>query len=342
LAVPAFFMAAANASPATATLTLAQALVAFPQYSSVADTWGTNVGNFNYNSLQLTLLQRMAHGLSFNINYTYSKNLGDDGTFRSGFNIPGAAISNGAGGASSQSWKQDRIDRSWTTVSAPESFHAFGVYQLPFGKGHMGGDSFLVRSLAGGWQVSGIYQYAAGTPIAVTSSVCSGTTYPGQGQCMPDLNPGSADFTSHSARINGSYGTGAGGRTACNLGIGSGCVAIPYIDKGAFANPTNVSTAPTPASLAQYLIGDAPRTQALNLRNPGTQDLDASLRRSFALPRDIGNLVIEADCLNVWNKVTMSGPSGSWSPTSATFGTITSIATTYQPRDWQFAGHFNF
>ena len=75
----------------------------------------------------------MAHGLSFNINYTYSKNIGDDGTFRSGFDIPAAALSGGG-----QNWHQDRIERSWTTISAPQILHAFGVYQLPFGKGHIG------------------------------------------------------------------------------------------------------------------------------------------------------------------------------------------------------------
>jgi Carboxypeptidase regulatory-like domain len=335
LTVPAFFMNAANASPATSTLTMAQALTAFPQYSGVSDTWGENVGNFSYNSLQITLLQRMAHGLAFNINYTYSKNLGDDGTFRSGFNIPGAAISGGG-----PSWHQDRIDRSWTTVSTPQSIHAFGVYQLPFGKGHMGGNSMLVRALAGGWQLSGIYTYASGAPIAVTWSGTTGTTYPGQGAAMPDLNAASPDYHSHNARTNGSYGSGPNGTNACNLGIGSGCVAIKYIDQNAFSTPANVSTAPNPASLAQYLIGDAPRTRPLNLNNPGTQDFDSSIRRTFALPEKL-SFVFEVDCLNTWNKVTMGGPSASWSSASTSaFGTITSASAS--PRDWQFAGHLNF
>jgi hypothetical protein len=73
--------------------------------------------------------------------------------------------------------------------------------------------------------------------------------------------------------------------------------------------------------------------------NPGTQDFDASLRRSIALPEGM-SLVIEADCLNVWNKVAFSAPSASWAANSATFGTIGSVAN--KPRDWQFAGHFNF
>ena len=80
----------------------------------MTDLWGSNVGNFSYHSLQITLLQRTAHGLNFNINYTYSKNIGDDGTFRSGFYIPSAALSGGG-----QNWQQDRIDRSWTTTSVP-------------------------------------------------------------------------------------------------------------------------------------------------------------------------------------------------------------------------------
>jgi Carboxypeptidase regulatory-like domain len=325
--IPTFFQNAATAAPTTSNLTIAQGLVAFPQYSGtsgpatggVTDTWGSNVGNFSYNSLQITVLQRLSHGLTFNLNYTYSKNIGDDGTFRSGFDIPSAAISGGG-----QSWKQDRIERSWTTVSGPESLHAFGVYQLPFGKGHMGNDSMLVRALASGWQVSGIYTYASGTPIAVTWNGCSSTVFPGQGQCMPDLNPASLG---KSARINGSYGTGPGGTIASNLG------KVPYVDSTAFKTPANIST----LSTQQYLIGNAPRTRPWNLNNPGTQNIDTSVRRSFSLPREMA-LVFEVDCLNTWNKVTFSAPAATFG--AATFGTIAGIANS--PRDFQFAGHFNF
>jgi hypothetical protein len=329
ISIPAFFQAAAAVST---TATIAQGLVAFPQYSGVSDTWGENVGNFSYNSLQITLLQREAHGLSFNINYTYSKNLGDDGTFRSGYNIPAGALSNGAGAASAQTWHQDRIERSLTTIDNPQIFHAYGVWKLPLGKGYIGNNSFVVRQLASGWQLSGIYVYSSGTPVVVTWSGTSTSTYPGQGAAMPDLNIASPDFTSKNARINGSYGTGAGGTTAANLG------SVQYFDNGAFTTPANAS----PTSTAQYLLGNAPRTRPLNLWNPGTQNIDASLRRSFPLPKDFGTFVFEADCTNVWNKVTMGGPSAVWTPTSTTFGTITGIPSSSSPRDWQFAVHYNF
>jgi hypothetical protein len=335
LNIPAFFTTAGVALPTSSALTIAQGLVAFPQYSSVSDLWGSNVGNFSYHSVQMTLQQRMAHGMTFNVNYTYSKNIGDDGNFRSGFNIPGAALSNGAGGSSTTSWHQDRIERSWTAASIPSTLHAFGVWQLPFGKGHIGDSSMLMRALAGGWQFSGIYTYQAGTPMAVTSQHCAATNFPLQGTCMPDAAPGAT-----SGRKNGSFGTGPNGTTACNLGLPSGCVAVQYVDPTKFQLPTKNNLV--------YLIGNAPRTQPMNLRNPGTQNLDASLRRSFPLWKDWGTFVFEADCLNVWNKVTMSGPNTTWNNTGTTtnpvyptaFGTIGSISNT--PRDWQFAGHINF
>jgi hypothetical protein len=273
------------------------------------------------------LLQRTAHGLSFNINYTYSKNIGDDGTFRSGFAIPAAAISGGG-----QSWSQDRIERSWSVVSAPQILHAFGVYELPFGKNKIGGNSMVARTLAGGWTISGIYTYGSGTPLAVISSTCSSTNSPLQGQCMPDVAPGAIN-----ARIGGSYGTSSSGTSACNLGIGPGCTAVKYVDSTQFKNPANVSATSSPI----YLIGNVARTAPLTLRGPGNQDLDAAVRRSFNLPKDIGTFVFEVDCINVWNKVVFSNPATTFG--NSNFGQISGTSTAAPgSRDFQFAGHLNF
>jgi hypothetical protein len=326
LNIPMFFQNAANANPNSSVLTVAQGLAAFPQYSGVTDLWGANTANLTYHSFQVMLLQRTAHGLSFNINYTYSKNIGDDGTFRSGFDIPAAALSGGG-----QNWHQDRIERSWSVVSAPQIVHAFGVYQLPFGKNQIGGNSMLVRALASGWTISGIYTYGSGTPLAVVSSLCSSTNSPLQGQCMPDVVPGAQN-----ARIGGSYGTSSSGTSACNIGIGPGCTAIRYVDSTQFKNQANISATGSPI----YLIGNAPRTAPLTLRGPGNQDLDAAVRRSFNLPKEIGTFVFEVDCINVWNKVTFSNPASTFG--NSNFGQISSVSGTPGSRDFQFAGHINF
>jgi hypothetical protein len=330
---PAFYKTAGAASSKA---TIVQMLTAFPQYSTVADTWG-NVDNFSYHSVQITVNQRLSHGLTFNVNYTFSKNIGDDGTFRSGFDIPAAALSNNGGINPPHSWHQDRIERSWTTISAPQSIHAFGVYRLPFGQGHIGSNSRAVRVLAGGWQLSGIYHFDSGTPMGVTWSGCSATSYPGQSQCMPDLNP---SYASKSARINGSWGKGPNGFNECNLGIATvsqpTCTAIPYVDSNAFQPPQNFYTG-AGVNTGINMLGTAPRTRAMELRNPHTWDLDTGLQRTFPIHNDL-KFVFEADCTNTWNNVVFGGPGGSYG--AGTFGKITGVSNS--PRDFQFAGHLNF
>ena len=83
----------------------------------------------------------------------------------------------------SESYKQNRIDRTETTVSTPNVIHAFGVWDLPFGRNHIGGTNWAVRTLASGWQLGDVYTYASGTPVQITYAGC---TTPLQGQCMPD------------------------------------------------------------------------------------------------------------------------------------------------------------
>jgi len=158
---PGYTAAAAVNSNAT----IQHMLVWKPQYSGTTDTWGTNVANANYNAFQLSVSQRASHGLTLNINYTYAKNIDNAGTIRSGFAIPAAFTSAG------KDFPIDRIDRSNSINSQPQNLSIFGVYDLPFGKGKIGGDHFIVRALAGGWQFSEIFQYSSGIPLALVGSL---------------------------------------------------------------------------------------------------------------------------------------------------------------------------
>ncbi|MGH9606600.1 MAG: TonB-dependent receptor [Terracidiphilus sp.] len=321
---PAFFQAAAAVNSSA---TIAQMLVPFPQYSGVTDAWG-DVGNYSYDALEVTLEQRMTNGLTFNFNFTWSKNMGDQHTFRSGYAIPADAISHGTKG-----YKMDALDRGLTTEDTPFIFHGYGVYRLPFGQGHIGGGSHLVNWLAGGWQLSGIYSYSHGSPVSITWSGCSGSTYPGQGQCMPDIATG----FSGAARINGSYGKGPNGYQAASLG------SVQYIDPTAFKGPQDVSptgSLPGTKHIAQYLIGNAPVAAPYNLWNPGNWDLDMGLHRTFPLHWEGTQFIFEADCVNALNHVVFGGPNATWSQGSTSFGTVSGIANS--PRDWQFAGHISF
>jgi len=293
--------------------TIAQGLVAFPQYSGVTDTWGQNVGNVSYHSLQVSLSQRVWHGLSYTANYTWSRNIGDDGTFRSGFDLPAGATSNG------QAYKQNRIERSLTLNNIPQHIAIYGVYELPFGKGHLGGDNFLVRTLASGWQFSSIYTYISGTPLAITYGGCTSVL---AGQCEPDLNPNFAG----NPRINGKYGKGI---TAANL------AGTQYINPDAFVAPAKFGT----ASNSLSKIGTAPRTAPYNLSAPNTWDIDASIRRTINLTPERLRFIFEVDSLNVANHPTFTNISTAWAPGSSSFGTVTGASGN---RDFQFVGRLNF
>jgi len=299
--------------------TIGQALVAFPQYSSVADTWG-NIANISYNSLQVSLAQRQWKGLEFQVNYTWSKNMGDDGTFRSGYDLPAGSVSR-----SNKAYKQNRIDRSLTLTDIPQNASVFGVYNLPFGKGRMGGDKRWVRAFAGGWQVSSIYTYTSGAPLVVTGSGC---TVQKTGQCQPDFTPGYVA----SPRINGKYGQGV---TAALMGT------VPTIDKAAFSAPLTYSSTAIPTASQINKIGNAARTAPYGLRAPFKWNDDAKVSRIFDLHSNRYKLGLDVSCLNVFNHPTKVTPSTAtaWSSTTTTFGAVGSATGN---RDFQLAARIMF
>ncbi|WP_229741010.1 carboxypeptidase regulatory-like domain-containing protein [Silvibacterium dinghuense] len=320
-AIPSFQLPYASISGTSSRASIAQLLVAFPQYSGVTDTWGSNVANLSYNSMQVSLSQRPWHGLSYTVNYTWSKNMGDDGTFRSSFNLPAGVVDGG------KSYKMDRIDRSLTVVDTPQAAAAFGVWQMPFGKAGLTGSNAITRSLFKGWQISSIYTYASGVPLAITYGGC---TAPLSGTCEPDYAPNFGG----KVRINGAYGSHATNKNFTKQ----------YINPAAFVAPSTYAPTTSGATFASPInrIGNAARTAPYGLRNPNHWNDDVSLRRTFPIHEQI-NFVFEVDSLNVANHPTFSGVNTAWGPsgTSAysSFGEVTGASGN---RDFQFAGHVNF
>jgi carboxypeptidase family protein/TonB-dependent receptor-like protein len=185
--------------------TISQALRPFPQYGGISDPFG-NVGQSNYNALQVTLQQRLSRGLTFNVNYTFSKALG-----------------NINGGRSAYFWERET---TLSTTDQPHIFNAFFAYELPFGKGRMfNPGNKAVRWLVSNWQLSGITRMASGTPVGVIAATCNVF---GAGTCWADINP---NFKG-SVRINGAWGSGD---------ILAGANAPAFIDKNAFQNPAPLS-----------------------------------------------------------------------------------------------------
>ncbi|MBI1984006.1 MAG: TonB-dependent receptor [Acidobacteria bacterium] len=143
--------------------TVAQALRPYPQYRSILDPQAT-VGESDYNALQLTVRQRPSRGLDFLLSYTLSKNITtvDDAFGWGGFGIIGAVnaknLSLERGLAVDTTFTNSRGDRTHNMALS------FG-YDLPFAKS---AQSAVVRKLAGGWRVAGIFQYASGAALPLS------------------------------------------------------------------------------------------------------------------------------------------------------------------------------
>jgi hypothetical protein len=348
------YLAAGNASGSKATIQ--QGLLWMPQFSATTDTW-PNIANVGYHSLQVSLNKRLSNGLNFQVNYTYSKQLDDTGTMRSGYALPANVMIDGKARA------VNRADRSWSTTSVPHSLAVLGTYDLPFGKGKIGGDHMLIKAIAGDWTLSWLGSYVSGTPLSVTSTACSTSYNPGAGQCMANLNP---TFTGKSIRQNGSWGKGM---TAANLGKAPpafGSTGIAYMsgslsgnttataanyDTGNFTTSgsgTGVKIANIPCTNPAYpfcdvnafQIGNAAREMPSWLRNPGVPNLNMGVRRAFPLGSERLQFVFAADCQNVANKVTFSGISTALD--SSAFGTVSGATGNTGSRDFQFSGRFNF
>ena len=318
--------------------TVLKSLSPFPQFLNNADLWG-QTGNSNYNSLQVSIVQRPWHGISGMFNYTWSKSIDDTHGHRSQFPIGPQH------GNFTKFYPSDRVDRGLGTYDQRNAFNTTFVLRSPFGAGGYGASHFVVRQVAGGWSLSGIYKRRAGTPLQITNgSPCNSGSNGGQGTCLPDYAPG---FDARNARVNGSYGH-APGSNASNI------QRVQYLNPAAFQCPDN---APCNTANGSWKIGNISKSAPDGLTGPGWWDVDLGIRRSFQLHESAGwklKMDVSADVINVTNSTffNLANGSSAWGncPVGATLATCTFLAygtvggqnNSVPPRDWQFSGRFTF
>jgi hypothetical protein len=189
--------------------TIGQALKPFPQYNGISDPW-LDVGNSTYNSLQISLTHRFSGGLTFMINYTFSKELDD---------LAGVRDPN-----------KDYLEKSLGTIDHPNVATGTFLYQLPFGKGRKWDtNNKVAQVLVSNWQVSGIFTYTTGAPLTVTGTCTGGGII--DASCYPNYN------TSFSGSVwqNGAIGSG-----------GANVASTAYLNKAAFVDPANYTAGNIP------------------------------------------------------------------------------------------------
>lgn len=115
-----------------------------------------NALSANYNALAVKLERRFANGLQFMGAYTWSKAMdildGDNADVQDYYN---PSLTYGPAG----------FDRT-------HNFLFSAIYDLPFGPGKRfdPSNNFLNREFIGGWQLSGVQQFATGQPIQITAN----------------------------------------------------------------------------------------------------------------------------------------------------------------------------
>ena len=137
----------------------------YPQYSAInGDIYA---GISNYDSMQLSLRKRFSNGVSYDVNYTWSKFLDSQDSAGWGSQV---------GSQYYQIASLPGLNYGPSNLDIPHAVRGDVVYQLPIGKGkryvNQGG---IYDALIGGWQASVIFFATSGRPYTPILSSSSST-----------------------------------------------------------------------------------------------------------------------------------------------------------------------
>jgi hypothetical protein len=237
----------------------------YPNFASMIEM--NNNGWSHYNALQVTVEKRTSNGLSFVANYTHSKAT-DNQSIDEQFTLT----------------NPDPFDPSFNNGRAsedvPNAFYFSGVGELP----QLRAAPRVVRTIVGGWGLSGIVTLANGEPFTIVS---------GQDNSFSDVNLDRADLK-------------PGVSPYLPSGRSHAQEILEYFNTAAFT--TN----------AVGTFGDAPRNP---IRNANYFDVDAGLQRMFPVGERF-RFKFRVEEFDATNHPNFSQPGNSVSAPT-TFGKIT-------------------
>ncbi|HEV3215312.1 MAG TPA: TonB-dependent receptor [Vicinamibacterales bacterium] len=162
------------------TIPVAQLLKPYPEYTTVS-LYRNNVGTTFYQGFELSLRQRLAHGLSYSIAYTRSK-LMDDAS-----SVFDASILTGpiANYPVADSFNR-KLERDYSTGDIPHVFVSSVVWDLPAGAGRARQLSGVLGAIANDWTIASLVTLESGVPVAVTQTT-NFNAFAGFGVQRPNL-----------------------------------------------------------------------------------------------------------------------------------------------------------
>ena len=261
-------------------------------------------GISRYNALEATFAQRNYHGLDLQASYTWSKCMANSlGYFGSYGDEEGAGESQTQ---ATQNFFQNeydpKADYGRCTIDTTNAFNAYGVYDLPIGRGRALGTGVnrAVDEVIGGWQ----------TALDLTLRSGFGIT-PFAGAYMGDENPNSA------ASLTGSYQP----RPDCVAGVARS-VGMQTVQIGSSIGKTNLN----PGAVTEVADGTFGNCQNGALRGPSLKTADLNLNKRFQITETM-NLGLSAEFINLTNSPIFSVPASWWGQYSSC-GACNGVRTT--------------
>lgn len=264
----------------------------------------TNGAESGYHALQAEFNKRLAHGLQFQSNYTWSKLLSTTPVNQNNQSRLDAYLDNA----------RPQLSKARADYDLRQSFKMNVMYDLPFGRGKMFGanagkafDFFL-----GGWQLSSIYSIQTGNPFSI---------YSGRGTFNRTATVTSSKMMP--------YSTLTQDQIKKYLGFRIGANGEPYfIDpklmgaNGRAVGPDNLAN--SPSSLFNQVFfnpvaGDVGNLGLLAFDGPGMYNLDFSVAKKFNVTERV-NLQYRVDFFNLPNHTNFY--LGDQNINSGTFGRI--------------------
>jgi len=112
----------------------------------------------NYNALQIEFRQRLAHGLTMNVNYAWSHAMND--RYNKNVDNIGNFVT----------LRNRRLDYGPSTFDIRHVLQAFGTYDLPVGQGRkFAVNNPILDGVIGGWTVGAIFRIQSGLPFKLSS-----------------------------------------------------------------------------------------------------------------------------------------------------------------------------
>jgi hypothetical protein len=245
---------------------------AFP-FSTISNI--SDIGRAHYNSLQIKAETKSEkHGLYALIAYTYAR------AYDNGF-TDGLGSLLGATYYPLPNW--GNLDWGLSQINLNQTFSASVIYELPFGRGKMWGNSWngALNQILGNWEVTIIEKATTGFPVfVVDSSNASGVNFENNGNSLNRPNQ------------------------TCSPSSGASSLG-EFFNTSCFSGP--------PAGE----LGNASRTP---LSGPDFVNTDFSAIKNFTLPREGMKLQFRSEFFNLFNHAQFGTPGGDIN--SSSFGVI--------------------